>query len=158
MGRWTILHHTMPNSDRAELCLQLHHYWPKRDLILARPYLMVESNSLWTHCHSPQATCSLPIPSTSQRSPHHFWYSIQIPDINLWFDHRLAVLFHWHNLALWIVGEWWKADTETIINQAMQSGGAPNVSDAHTINGLPGPLYNCSAKGDHCYIKIYIGY
>ena len=29
----------------------------------------------------------------------------------------------------------------------MQTGGAPNVSDAYTMNGLPGPLYNCSAKG-----------
>ncbi|KAK2995301.1 hypothetical protein RJ640_010907, partial [Escallonia rubra] len=46
-----------------------------------------------------------------------------------------------------IFGEWWKADTETIINQALQNGGAPNISDAFTINGLPGPLYNCSAKG-----------
>ncbi|KAI4354523.1 hypothetical protein L6164_003376 [Bauhinia variegata] len=43
-------------------------------------------------------------------------------------------------------GEWWKADTEAVINQAMQSGLAPNLSDAYTINGLPGPLYNCSAK------------
>ncbi|XP_059643520.1 laccase-17-like [Cornus florida] len=45
-----------------------------------------------------------------------------------------------------IFGEWWKANTETIINQALQSGGAPNISDAFTINGLPGPFYNCSAK------------
>uniref|UniRef100_A0A2C9VEG7 Laccase n=1 Tax=Manihot esculenta TaxID=3983 RepID=A0A2C9VEG7_MANES len=45
-----------------------------------------------------------------------------------------------------LFGEWWKADTETIINQATQAGGAPNISDAYTINGLPGPLYNCSAK------------
>ncbi|KAK6231398.1 hypothetical protein SCA6_001471 [Theobroma cacao] len=45
-----------------------------------------------------------------------------------------------------IFGEWWKADTETIINQAMATGGAPNISDAFTINGLPGPSYNCSAK------------
>lgn len=44
-------------------------------------------------------------------------------------------------------GEWWKADTETVINQAIQTGLGPNVSDAYTINGLPGPLYNCSAKG-----------
>ncbi|XP_028769710.1 laccase-4-like [Neltuma alba] len=43
-------------------------------------------------------------------------------------------------------GEWWKADTETVINQAMQTGSAPNLSDAYTINGLPGPLYNCSSK------------
>lgn len=46
-----------------------------------------------------------------------------------------------------VAGEWWKADTEVIINQAMQSGGAPNISDAYTMNGLPGPLYNCSSKG-----------
>ncbi|KAH1084518.1 hypothetical protein J1N35_024279 [Gossypium stocksii] len=45
-----------------------------------------------------------------------------------------------------VFGEWWKADTETIINQAMAAGGAPNISDAFTINGLPGPSYNCSAK------------
>lgn len=46
-----------------------------------------------------------------------------------------------------IAGEWFNADTEAIINQALQTGGGPNVSDAYTINGLPGPLYNCSAKG-----------
>ncbi|ONK67736.1 uncharacterized protein A4U43_C05F3210 [Asparagus officinalis] len=45
-----------------------------------------------------------------------------------------------------IFGEWFNTDTEAIINQALQSGGGPNVSDAYTINGLPGPLYNCSAK------------
>ncbi|KAK8665866.1 hypothetical protein V6N13_006023 [Hibiscus sabdariffa] len=43
-------------------------------------------------------------------------------------------------------GEWWKADTETLISQALQTGAAPNISDAYTINGLPGPSYNCSAK------------
>jgi laccase len=46
-----------------------------------------------------------------------------------------------------MAGEWWKADTEAIINQAKQTGLAPNNSDAHTINGLPGPLHNCAAKG-----------
>ncbi|KAJ3683219.1 hypothetical protein LUZ60_013446 [Juncus effusus] len=45
-----------------------------------------------------------------------------------------------------IFGEWWKADTEVVIKQALQTGGGPNVSDAYTINGLPGPLYNCSAQ------------
>ncbi|XP_010535559.1 PREDICTED: laccase-17 [Tarenaya hassleriana] len=45
-----------------------------------------------------------------------------------------------------IFGEWFNADPEAIINQALQTGGGPNVSDAYTINGLPGPLYNCSAK------------
>ncbi|XP_068643460.1 laccase-17-like [Aristolochia californica] len=45
-----------------------------------------------------------------------------------------------------IFGEWFKADTEAIIKQALQTGGGPNVSEAYTINGLPGPTYNCSAK------------
>ncbi|KAJ8753952.1 hypothetical protein K2173_001850 [Erythroxylum novogranatense] len=55
-----------------------------------------------------------------------------------------------------VFGEWWKADTETIINQATQTGGAPNISDAYTINGLPGPLYNCSAK-DTFKLKVKPG-
>ncbi|CAH9115654.1 unnamed protein product [Cuscuta epithymum] len=45
-----------------------------------------------------------------------------------------------------IFGEWWNSDTETVIKQALQTGGGPNVSDAYTINGLPGPTYNCSAN------------
>ncbi|XP_059630223.1 laccase-17-like [Cornus florida] len=45
-----------------------------------------------------------------------------------------------------IFGEWWNTNTEAVINQALQTGAPPNVSDAYTINGLPGPLYNCSAN------------
>ncbi|CAL9067094.1 unnamed protein product [Musa banksii] len=45
-----------------------------------------------------------------------------------------------------IFGEWWKADTEVVISQALENGGEPNISDAFTINGRPGPLYNCSVK------------
>ncbi|KAK4432347.1 Laccase-17 [Sesamum alatum] len=55
-----------------------------------------------------------------------------------------------------IFGEWWKADTEKIINQTLKTGGAPNVSDAYTINGLPGPLYSCSAK-DTFKLKVKPG-
>ncbi|KAJ3668944.1 hypothetical protein LUZ60_010894 [Juncus effusus] len=55
-----------------------------------------------------------------------------------------------------IFGEWWKADTELVINQALQTGGGPNVSDAYTINGLPGPLYNCSAQ-DTFKLKVKTG-
>ncbi|XVE96899.1 hypothetical protein REPUB_Repub02eG0263600 [Reevesia pubescens] len=55
-----------------------------------------------------------------------------------------------------IFGEWWKADTEMIISQALQTGGAPNISDAYTINGLPGPSYNCSAK-DTFKLKVKPG-
>ncbi|KAJ8751376.1 hypothetical protein K2173_016573 [Erythroxylum novogranatense] len=45
-----------------------------------------------------------------------------------------------------VLGEWFNADPEAVIKQALQTGGGPNVSDAYTINGLPGPLHNCSAK------------
>nr|UGB90592.1 laccase 2 [Sinopodophyllum hexandrum] len=45
-----------------------------------------------------------------------------------------------------ILGEWFNADTEAVIKEALQTGGGPNVSDAYTINGLPGPLYTCSSK------------
>ncbi|KAL2250499.1 UNVERIFIED_CONTAM: Laccase-17 [Sesamum indicum] len=55
-----------------------------------------------------------------------------------------------------IFGEWFNADTEAIISQALQTGGGPNVSDAYTINGLPGPLYNCSAK-DTFKLKVKPG-
>ncbi|CAO2839392.1 unnamed protein product [Amaranthus hypochondriacus] len=55
-----------------------------------------------------------------------------------------------------IFGEWWKADTESVINQAMKTGSAPNLSDAFTINGLPGPFYNCSKK-DTFKLKVKPG-
>ncbi|KAL2485212.1 Laccase-17 [Abeliophyllum distichum] len=55
-----------------------------------------------------------------------------------------------------IFGEWWNADPEAVINQALQTGGGPNVSDAYTINGFPGPLYNCSSK-DTFRLKVKPG-
>ncbi|KAJ7961287.1 Laccase [Quillaja saponaria] len=51
-----------------------------------------------------------------------------------------------HKEHVIVLGEWWKSDTEAVINEALNSGLAPNVSDAHTINGHPGPLANCSSK------------
>ncbi|CAM8907545.1 unnamed protein product [Rhodiola kirilowii] len=45
-----------------------------------------------------------------------------------------------------IFGEWWNGDVDAVEEQMMLNGGGPNVSDAYTINGMPGPLYACSAK------------
>ncbi|KAL0347326.1 UNVERIFIED_CONTAM: Laccase-17 [Sesamum calycinum] len=57
-----------------------------------------------------------------------------------------------------IFGEWYNGDPEAIINQAMQTGGGPNVSDAYTINGLPGPLYNCSSSAKDTFkLKVKPG-
>ncbi|KAK3138577.1 hypothetical protein QOZ80_5AG0370690 [Eleusine coracana subsp. coracana] len=55
-----------------------------------------------------------------------------------------------------IFGEWWRNDTEAVIAEALRTGGGPNVSDAYTINGLPGPLYNCSAQ-DTFRLKVKPG-
>ncbi|KAF8039879.1 hypothetical protein BT93_B2176 [Corymbia citriodora subsp. variegata] len=55
-----------------------------------------------------------------------------------------------------VFGEWFNSDPEAIISQALQTGGVPNVSDAYTINGFPGPLYNCSAK-DTYRLKVKPG-
>ncbi|KAL5709213.1 laccase [Ranunculus cassubicifolius] len=51
-----------------------------------------------------------------------------------------------HDEVIVILGEWWKSDTEAVINQATTAGVAPNVSDAHTINGHPGGFSTCSSN------------
>ncbi|KAL6841358.1 hypothetical protein ACP4OV_028876 [Aristida adscensionis] len=56
-----------------------------------------------------------------------------------------------------MLGEWWRNDTEAVIAQALQTGGGPNVSDAYTINGLPGPLYNCSSPQETFKLKVKPG-
>ncbi|MBA0628257.1 hypothetical protein Godav_023019 [Gossypium davidsonii] len=45
-----------------------------------------------------------------------------------------------------ILGEWWHKDVEEIVKQGNNMGLPPNMSDAHTINGKPGPLFPCSEK------------
>ncbi|KAI3757820.1 hypothetical protein L6452_05363 [Arctium lappa] len=45
-----------------------------------------------------------------------------------------------------LLGEWWDANPIDVIREATRTGAAPNVSDAYTINGQPGDLYNCSKK------------
>lgn len=47
---------------------------------------------------------------------------------------------------------------EAVINEALKERGAPNVSDSHTINGKPGPLFNCPTKGKRLgilYLEIF---
>ncbi|URD83128.1 Multicopper oxidase [Musa troglodytarum] len=51
-----------------------------------------------------------------------------------------------HKEVVLILAEWWKSDVEAVINEALQSGLAPNVSDAHTINGHAGPVSGCASS------------
>ncbi|XP_042452954.1 laccase-3-like [Zingiber officinale] len=45
-----------------------------------------------------------------------------------------------------ILGEWWDRNPIDVVREATRTGGSPNISDAFTINGQPGDLYNCSHK------------
>ncbi|KAE8662870.1 Laccase-11 [Hibiscus syriacus] len=40
-----------------------------------------------------------------------------------------------------VLGEWWHKDVEEIVKQGTNMGLPPNMSDAHIINGKPGPLF-----------------
>ncbi|PWA66475.1 coagulation factor 8, Laccase [Artemisia annua] len=46
-----------------------------------------------------------------------------------------------------LLGEWWNRDIISVLQQALFSGAAPNISDALTINGQPGDLLKCSKQG-----------
>ncbi|TYH59877.1 hypothetical protein ES332_D08G252400v1 [Gossypium tomentosum] len=50
-----------------------------------------------------------------------------------------------------ILGEWWDRNPLDVLKLALFTGGAPNVSDAYTINGQPGDLYRCSSKETAIY-------
>ncbi|KAK8939544.1 Laccase-3 [Platanthera guangdongensis] len=50
-----------------------------------------------------------------------------------------------------ILGEWWNRNPIDVIEQALITGANPNLSDAFTINGQPGDLYNCSAEETTVY-------
>ncbi|CAN1325666.1 LAC12 [Linum perenne] len=43
-----------------------------------------------------------------------------------------------------MLGEWWNANPVDVVREATRTGAAPNISDAYTINGQLGDLYNCS--------------
>ncbi|KAK9913685.1 hypothetical protein M0R45_037495 [Rubus argutus] len=52
-----------------------------------------------------------------------------------------------------ILAEWWKSDVEAVVDESIQSGLPPNISDAHTINGHPGPSPGCSSQGFTLHVE-----
>ncbi|GLJ51496.1 hypothetical protein SUGI_1094420 [Cryptomeria japonica] len=98
-----------------------------------------QKGTLWWHAHISWLRASVYGPIIIYPKKHDS-YPFPKP------HHEVPIMF----------GEWWNADTETVINQAMQNGGGPNVSDAYTINGLPGLFYNCSSN-DTFKLKVNPG-
>lgn len=175
MGGRTGLRNPVSHTDQPELHLQLHPHWPERNTAVARAHLVAKIKHLRPHHHPPQAERVLPVRETLQGSPYNVRWAIRTlymkefsfcPSsmektvsancvkmtetcaMNLAPD-TYTIWFIWSSLYLLLlyIGEWFNADPEAVIAEALQTGGAPNVSDAYTINGLPGPLYNCSSKG-----------
>ncbi|XP_061958363.1 laccase-2-like isoform X2 [Populus nigra] len=56
-----------------------------------------------------------------------------------------------HKEVTIMLGEWFNADPEAVIRQALQTGGGPNVSEAYTFNGLP-DTYKLKVKPGKTYL------
>lgn len=54
-----------------------------------------------------------------------------------------------------MAGEYYNKDVVQLERATIASGGNPPVTDAYTINGHPGPNYNCSNNGNKIRV-IYI--
>ncbi|KAJ6952572.1 laccase-14-like [Populus alba x Populus x berolinensis] len=48
-----------------------------------------------------------------------------------------------------IIGSWFKGDVKAVIDEALATGGTPNISNSLTINGQPGDLYPCSEENTY---------
>ncbi|CAB4284634.1 unnamed protein product [Prunus armeniaca] len=55
-----------------------------------------------------------------------------------------------------ILGEWWNGNVVDIENEGLATGIAPNISNAYSINGLPGDLYDCSQNQTY-QVKVVKG-
>ncbi|GLT64094.1 hypothetical protein SLA2020_366070 [Shorea laevis] len=86
-----------------------------------------EEGTLWWHAHS----------DWTRATVHGAIIILPPPANNLSISNALCTRNN-HN---W---EWFKGDVMAIIDDALATGGDPNVSDAFTLNGQPGDLYNCS--------------
>ncbi|KAF8030433.1 hypothetical protein BT93_E2773 [Corymbia citriodora subsp. variegata] len=93
---------------------------------LQKIILTEEEGTLWWHAHSDWTRATIhgaiiisPVNGTSY--PYKF-------------DEQHTV----------VISEWYARDTKDIIDEALASGGDPDLSVAFTINGHPGDTYSCS--------------
>ncbi|KAK1322459.1 Laccase-11 [Acorus calamus] len=59
--------------------------------------------------------------------------------INVTNNAQYNMSIHWHGLKQF--REWWNGDVEEAVKKGNKLGLPPAMSDAHTINGKPGPLF-----------------
>jgi laccase len=46
---------------------------------------------------------------------------------------------------VWCTGEWWGKNVVDVERDAVMSGQRPIQSDAYTVNGITGQLYQCAS-------------
>ncbi|KAJ4966958.1 hypothetical protein NE237_018807 [Protea cynaroides] len=90
-----------------------------------------EEGTLWYHAHSDWSRATVHGPIFVYPKFGAYFYPFPRP----YFEVPI------------IIGNWYKGDVMEIIQTALEDGGEPNVSDAHTINGQPGDLYSGSKAG-----------
>ncbi|XP_078446125.1 laccase-15-like [Wolffia australiana] len=88
-----------------------------------------EQGTAWWHAHSDWARATVHGPIVIYPKPGSFVPFLE-PDAHIPI----------------VLGEWWKRDVNAVLQEMLRTGGAPNVSDAFTINGQPGDFYPCSDK------------
>nr|GEU40307.1 putative laccase [Tanacetum cinerariifolium] len=93
-------------------------------------FLSDEEGTLWWHAHS----------DWSRATVHGLIYIL--PRLGTTYPFRQP-----DAEVPMIIGEWWNDDIQNVFEEFMSSGADPANSDALTINGQPGDLYNCSAAG-----------
>ncbi|KAI6704754.1 hypothetical protein NL676_007716 [Syzygium grande] len=99
---------------------------PTNSSFLQKVILTEEEGTLWWHAHSDwtRATVHGPIiilPVKNTNYPYKF-------------DEQHTI----------VIAEWYARDTKAIIDEALETGGDPDLSVAYTINGQPGDSYTCS--------------
>ncbi|KAF7100234.1 hypothetical protein CFC21_101771 [Triticum aestivum] len=97
-----------------------------------RVILSEEEGTLWWHAHS-----------DFDRTTIHGAIVIH-PKLGTTFPFKKP-----HKEIPVILGEWWKADVNHLLEEAERTGGEINISDANTINGQPGDLFPCSKAGTY---------
>ncbi|KAJ9675310.1 hypothetical protein PVL29_024312 [Vitis rotundifolia] len=100
--------------------------------------LSSEEGTLWWHAHSDWSRATVHGPL------------IVLPQLGKSYPFAKP-----HKEVPIVLASWFKGDVMEIIETALESGGEPNKSDAFTINGQPGDLYNCSKQGT---FKLVVDY
>ncbi|KAL6315685.1 hypothetical protein AAG906_005776 [Vitis piasezkii] len=97
-----------------------------------------EEGTIWWHAHSDWSRATVHGPL------------IVLPELGKGFPFAKP-----HKAVPIVLASWFKGDVMEIIETALENGGEPNKSDAFTINGQPGDLYNCSKEGTFKMVVDY---